>query len=183
MRRSPEITREEIKRMRIERMVGGLCVAVLAGGTALAASLSNADKQFMMTAAKANMTEAHEGQMAENQGVGDAVKNLGRTMDQDHTQAYQQLQALAQKDGVEIPTGIDTAKIAEIKQLEHLKGMAFDRAFARDEVAAHKQAIAEFKREAEHGSDPDVKAYANQTIPVLEKHLSMAEQAEKSAKP
>lgn len=168
--------------MRIERIFGCICIALLAGGAAFAADLSKADKDFMVAAAKANMTEAHEGQMAESQGNADAVKSLGRTLEQDHTQAYQQLQALAQKTGVAIPVGIDTAKNPTIKQLEHLKGPAFDKAFAKDEIATHRQAIAEFKREAEHGTDPEVKAFASQTIPVLEKHLSMAEQAEKPGK-
>ena len=155
-------------------------VFVFAQTPGFAQTPSAADKQFMINAAKADMTEAHEGQLAQNQGVSDQVKSLGRTLDQDHTQNFQQLQALASKTGVTLPTGIDTAKIATIKQLEHLKGAAFDRAFARDEVTTHKEAIAMFKREAEHGSDPDVKAFAQQTLPVLEKHLSMAEDAEKS---
>lgn len=166
--------------MRMERIVGSVGVVLLLGGTAIAASLSKADKDFMVAAAKANMTEAHEGQMAENQGSADAVKSLGRTLDQDHSQAYGQLETLAQKLGVTIPNGIDTAKDATIRQLEKLKGPAFDKAFTRDEVATHHAAIAEFKREAEHGTDPDVKAYASQTVPVLEKHLTMAEQAEKA---
>ena len=168
--------------MRMERIFGCICIASLAGGAALAADLSKADKDFMIAAAKANMTEAHEGQMAESQGGADSVKTLGRTLEQDHTQAYQQLQALSQKNGVAIPTGIDTAKNPSIRQLEHLKGAAFDKAFAREEVATHREAIVEFKREAEHGTDPDVKAYATQTIPVLQKHLSMAEQVERPGK-
>jgi putative membrane protein len=153
---------------------------VLAGAFAFAQTPSNADKRFMINAARADMTEAHEGQLAQSQGMSDQVKTFGATLDKDHAQNFQQLEILASKTGVSLPTGIDTAKIATIKQLERLKGQAFDRAFARDEVTTHKEAIAMFKREAEHGSDPDVKAFAQQTLPALEKHLSMAEDAEKS---
>ncbi len=49
-------------------------------GIASAASLSPTDKQFMVSAAKTDMTEAHEGQMAENQGRSDDVKNLAKTL-------------------------------------------------------------------------------------------------------
>jgi hypothetical protein len=38
------------------------------------------------------------------------------------------------------------------------------------------------KRKAEHGQDPDVRALANKTIPVVEKHLQMAEACAKPAK-
>lgn len=166
--------------MKYRRLFLGSGVGLLAGALALAQAPSNADKQFLITAAKADMTEAHEGQMAQSQGVSDQIKSFGKMLEQDHTQNFQQLQTLAAKLGVTLPAGIDTAKIATIKQLERLKGDAFDRAFARDEVATHKEAIAVFKREADHGSDPDVKAFAQQTVPVLEKHLSTAQDAEKS---
>jgi putative membrane protein len=166
--------------MHVHHIMPGIAFGLLSGALLFAQAPSNADKTFLINAAKADMTEAHEGQIAENQGVSDQIKSFGRTLDQDHTQNFQQLQTLATKLGVTLPTGIDTEKIATIKQMEHLKGAAFDRAFARDEVTTHKQAIAEFKREAEHGSDPDVKAFAQQTIPTLQKHLDLAEQAEKS---
>ena len=158
------------------------CLALAGGLTVWAATPSHADKQFMVTAAKMNMIEAHEGQMAENQGVTDGVKQLGKTLEQDHNEAYRQLQALASKTGVSIPDGIDSARIATLEQLENLKGASFDQTFIRDEITAHRQAIAEFKREADRGADPDAKAYARQTIPVLEKHLSLAEQCAKSSK-
>ena len=67
-------------------------------------------------------------------------------------------------------------------QLVHLKGNNFDRQFVQDEIAGHRRAIAAFKREAEHGQDADVKAYANKMIPVLEKHLHMAEELAKPTK-
>jgi putative membrane protein len=169
--------------MYAHRIAWGVGFALFATGALAFAALSNADKEFLMNVAKADMEEAHEGQMAQAQGQSQDVKSFGQTLDQDHTQNFQQLETLAAKEGVTLPTGIDTAKIATIKQLEHLKGAAFDHAFAKDEITTHRQAIAEFKREAEHGTDPDVKAFAQQTIPVLQKHLTLAEQAAKPGKP
>ena len=162
----------------------GACCLVLiaAAGIADATSLSSADKEFLTTAAKADMTEANEGQIAENQAARADVKDLGKTMVQDHTENYSRLTALAAQDGVSIPTGIDTGKDRTIRQLVHLKGAAFDRAFTADEIAAHREAIAIFKREAEHGQAADVKAFASATIPVLEKHLQMAEACAKGPK-
>lgn len=158
------------------------CLALIAGlGVAYGASLSNADKQFLVTAAKTDMTEAHQGQMAENQAKRADLKDLGKTLAQDHTDSYVQLSELAAKTGTSIPKGINAARNPAIQQLVHLKGDSFDRQFARDEITAHRQAIAAFKREAAHGQDPDVKAYANKMIPVLEKHLHLAEEAAKPA--
>ena len=125
------------------------------------------------------MIEAHEGQMAQEQASRADIKEFGKTLAQDHTESYGQLTALAAKTGGSIPKGINAAHNPAIRQLVHLKGAGFDRQFARDQIAANRQAIAAFKREAAHGQDPDVKAYANKMVPVLEKHLHQAEEAAK----
>ncbi len=162
----------------------GACFLALfaAARIACAAPLTNADKQFMITAARTDMIEAHEGQMAESQAKREDVKDFAKTLVQDHTQSYEQLTALAAKTGVSIPTGINAAKDPGIAPLIRLNGDRFDRAFDRDEVAAHRRALALFKHEAASGHDPDVKAWAAQRIPVLEKHLHLAEECAKLVK-
>ncbi|MGA2114201.1 MAG: DUF4142 domain-containing protein [Bryobacteraceae bacterium] len=163
--------------------VGASCIGLLAvAGIAYGASLSGADKQFLAIAARADMTEAHEGQIAEDRAAAPAVKDFAKTMVQDHTENYERLTVLAAQDGVPIPKGINSARDPAIRQLVHLKGPSFDRTFATDEIAAHRHAIAVFKHEAEHGQDPGVKAFAEKTIPVLEKHLQLAEACAKRAK-
>ena len=167
--------------MQIRTILTSACgFALAASGLAHAANLSNADKQFLMTAAKTDMTQAHEAQMAENQATRNDVKTLAKSLDQDHTGSYEQLTALAAKTGVDIPKGINTARIPAVAQLTHAKGSAFDSAFTRDAIAAHRSRLAMFKREAEHGQNADVKAYAAKMIPVAEKHL---EEAKACAKP
>lgn len=157
-------------------------IILLAAAQLAAAALSNTDKQFLITAARTDMIEAHEGQMAENQANRANVKDLGKLLVQDHTQSYEELTALSSKTGVSIPKGIDAARVSALEPLLHLKGDRFDRAFSRDEIAAHRRALAAFKREAEHGQDADVKAYASSMIPTLEKHLQLAEECSKAAK-
>ena len=38
-------------------------------------------------------------------------------------------------------------------------------------VDDHENDVAAFKKQAENSSDPDVKAFAAKTLPVLQKHL------------
>jgi putative membrane protein len=42
-------------------------------------------------------------------------------------------------------------------------------------IRDHQQDIADFRKEAESGQDPDLKAFAQRTLPILEQHLQMAE--------
>jgi putative membrane protein len=62
-----------------------------------------------------------------------------------------------------------------------LKGAAFDRRYAREMVAGHTKAITEYKRAAQDAQNADIKAYATQTLPTLEKHLQAAKDLAKPA--
>ncbi len=60
--------------------------------------------------------------------------------------------------------------------LSKLSGAQFDKAFAKDMVSDHKKDIAKFEKEAKkHGP---VVQFAQQTLPVLQKHLKMAQDIE-----
>jgi putative membrane protein len=159
------------------------CVLVLSLPVLAQAKTSPADRAFMQMAARANMTEAHIGQMAETQASESQVKDFGQTLIHDHTDAYTQLTALAAKTGESIPKGIDVRKISTVEQLMKLKGKRFDHQFVQAEIRDHEKAIADFKREAQHGQDPDVKAYASKMIPVLEGHLRQAKALVKPVEP
>jgi putative membrane protein len=170
--------------MTLKSTLGGLgCVLILSlPALAQTKAASNADKAFIKMAAEADMTEAHIGQMAENQSSQDDVKDFAQKLIHDHTDAYRQLTAVAVKTGDPIPTGIDVRKIAAVEQLMKLKGARFDHLFVQDEIRDHERAIAQFKREAEHGKDPEVKAYASKMIPILEDHLRLAQALAKPAR-
>jgi putative membrane protein len=154
------------------------CFAILSlSGIASAASMSNADKQFLVTVAETDMTDAHKGQMAESRAARDDVKDLGKTLSTDCTHSYEELTELAAKAGVAIPKGINVAKIHSVEQLGHVKGARFDTLYTKDQITAQRKTVAIFKREAAHGRDADLKAWASKMLPVVEKHLQLAEQS------
>jgi putative membrane protein len=62
-----------------------------------------------------------------------------------------------------------------MNRLSKLSGAQFDRAYMQDMVKDHEEDVAEFQREANNGSDPDVKAFAGKTLPTLQSHLQSAQ--------
>jgi putative membrane protein len=153
------------------------CCSVLLATPAFAQStqLSPKDKEFLKMAAVSNMTEAHLGEMAEGKGAQTGIKDYGQMLVKDHTKAYQELTVLDSKLGQSIPKGINIRRDKAVEKLADLKGKRFDGQFLREEVQDHERTLAMFKREAQHGQDPDVKAYANQALPTMEEHLREAE--------
>jgi putative membrane protein len=134
------------------------------------------DQGFVTLAAQTDMTEAHLGQMAAERAQSQAVKDYAQMLVTDHTADYTQLSAIATKAGLDVPKGLDAAHNKMIAPYEKLKGAAFDRRFEKDMVQGHETAIAAYDKESRDAENADLKAYAKQTIPTLEKHKNAAEQ-------
>jgi putative membrane protein len=158
------------------------CSALGAFAAAPPSALNNSDKKFLEMAANTDMLEAHLGQMAESSASATGVRDFAQTLTRDHTNSYESLYKLAGTIGATIPKGIDVRRDKDIMALTHLKGNNFDQTFLRDEVRDHQTALVQFKREAEHGHDADVRAYASKMVPILESHLHTAQSLEKPAR-
>lgn len=158
-------------------MLSLLCGAALftATGWTQSAKVDKSDQDFLKMAAEADMTTVHLGKMAEDRGATPSVKDFGKTIVQDHTNDYHQVAELAAKTGETIPKDIDTTDNREISHLEKYKTKTFDREFLLHETSKHEQLAKAFKQEAEHGTNPEIKAYANKALPVIEEHLHRAE--------
>lgn len=118
------------------------------------------------------------GQLAKDHAQNQAVKDFGQRMVDDHTKAGDELKGIAQQKGMTLPTSLDAKDQATFDRLSQLNGAEFDRAYMADMVRDHKTDIADFKREADRGTDADLKAFASKTLPTLQEHLSMAEKAD-----
>ena len=84
---------------------------------------------------------------------------------------YEMLSEVAANTGETIPRGIERANGREIIALERYKGKTFDHAFLEHESIEHERLIRAFKQEAEHGTNPEIRAYATKALPVIERHL------------
>ncbi|HSU61347.1 MAG TPA: DUF4142 domain-containing protein [Bryobacteraceae bacterium] len=161
--------------------LSGLCCMALCCIPAFAQATGSAnDQKFVDFAAQTDMTEAHLGQLAQDQSSNQAVKDFAQMLVTDHTDDYNKLTAAATKAGATVPKGIDAEHNKIIAPFEKAKGAAFDRRFERDMVAGHTKAIAEYKKEEADGQNADMKAYATAALPVLEKHLQAAKDLEKA---
>jgi putative membrane protein len=152
-------------------------VGMIGLATQSMAAMSAADRDFAQKAAGGGMAEVALGQLAQQNASSQQVKDFGQRMVTDHTQANQELQQIAQQENLTLPSAPAPKDQALQKQLSGLKGSAFDSAYTRDMVKDHKQDIAEFRREAQSGQDPALKAFAQKTLPILEQHLQMAQAA------
>jgi len=139
------------------------------------ANLSAADKRFVTEAAQGGIAEVQLAQMAQQKTQDGTVKTFAQRMIDDHTPNNEQLVKLATEKGLTPPTEPNASQQRMMTHLQGLAGAKFDHAYLAGQIKAHQMMLKEFKQEAKNGTDPDLKAFATQTIPVIEQHLSMAE--------
>jgi putative membrane protein len=132
------------------------------------------DAAFARAADEANLTEVKLGQLAEEKGTTQTIKDFGKRMVTDHGKAEDALKVAAAKDKVSLPESLDTKDQDLYNSLSKLSGNAFDRAYQHDMVTNHENDIAAFRHEANDGKDAAIKSFASETLPTLETHLHLA---------
>lgn len=140
------------------------------------ASLANAaspDRQFYIKAAVGGLAEVESGKLAEQKASSEAVKSFASRMVQDHTAANEKLMGIAASKNIKLPTEPDAKHKVALKNLQTKSGAAFDAAYIKAQVADHKATIALMEREIASGRDPEAKAFASETLPVVKEHLTM----------
>src|SRR6266704_4591819 len=136
--------------------------------------LGQKDVSFIQKAGGGGQQEVENGKMAEKQGKSADVKRIGARMVADHTKANKDLTELANRKGVTFNTrGV---------RAQNIGAADFDRTYLKLLEVDHKNDIAEFQKEAKSGDDRDVKAWAAKTLPTLQGHLAMVEDALRKVK-
>jgi putative membrane protein len=132
------------------------------------------DAKFLVDVAEINLEEIQLGQLAQQKSTMADVKELGKMMETSHQKCMKDLETLAKKKSITIPTSLtDNGKDA-YKKLNELSGTSFDKEYCDMMVKGHKDAIAEFEKVSKDSGDADIKQFALATLPELKKHLEHA---------
>ena len=140
---------------------------------------------YLATAASSDQFEIQSGQLAQQASQNPAVQSFGGMLVTDHTQSTQMLMAAAQSARITPPP--PTLLPQHQAMLDQLRaagsGPAFDMAFQQVQVQAHQQALTLHQNYAASGDVPALRATAGQIVPVVQRHLTMAQSLQVSAPP
>jgi putative membrane protein len=168
-------------------------LAILFGGAALLASCQSTPPPpppvpvdlnntlmapgFLAHAGSANQFEIQSAQLALQSGVNPSTQNLANMLIADHTSMGQQVAAAATTAGLTPPP--PTLLPAEQATLDQLRaagtGAGFNLAFLQAQITAHQQAIQMMQNYAANGDVPALRTVATGAIPIMQKHLQMAQ--------
>ncbi len=141
------------------------------------AKFSNAkedDAKFLVNAAEINLKEIELGKLAQTRGTTNHVKELGKMMETEHSKSLVDLQALAAKKQITIPTTLTEEGISANKKLMDYKASKFDKEYADMMVGGHKDAISIFEKASTNAQDADIRNWATSMLPAFRKHLDQS---------
>ena len=144
--------------------------------------LSTQDSTFVMKAAMGGMMEVEAGNVAQQNAANGRVKAFGTMMVNDHNKANSELMSMVSGRGATPPTALPADMQKHMEEMRKMTGKAFDKHYMSMMVNDHQKTIADFQKQANGGSDPELKAWAAKTLPVLLMHRDSATAINKAIK-
>jgi putative membrane protein len=170
----------------MKRILSVVCCITLGSFSAHAQSTAGrgpamTDQQFIDVAAQTDMVEANLGQLAQTAASSQRIKDYAQMLVTDHTKDFNQLYDIAHQANLDRPNAIDADhNKMMIDPFQKLKDESFDHRYIQEMVNGHTKAIAIYMKESADAQNAALKSYAQQALPVLQKHLDEAKALQKS---
>ena len=136
------------------------------------------DSKFAVKAADGGMMEVELSKLALTKSQSPEVKKLAQMIVTDHTKTNEELMKLAGTKNISVPAAISTNRQEKLNDFMKKTGNDFDKDYTSYMVSDHKDDIDLYKKQAEKGKDPEIKAWAAGKVATLEQHLQMAQTTE-----
>jgi putative membrane protein len=147
-----------------------LVVAPLTATAAVAAPAA----LFLKNAAQGDQSEVTLGNLAAQRGASAGVRDYGRRLASDHGAHLGQVQGLAGRMHVRLAGGMKPDARAAYRNLQRMRGRAFDRMFVQHMITDHRKDIAAYEMQVRTG-DRETSRLARATLPTLREHLRIAQ--------
>lgn len=139
-----------------------------------AAGVAPGDRDFVRSATQAHLAEVDAGKLALKRAENTDVKRFGQHMIDDHRQANADLADLAGTKNIRVPDEPDAEQQKLLARLSDLSGPGFDRQYMAAMVDEHAKVVAQFEAHSMLTGDLQIRAFADKTLPMLRRHLTMA---------
>ena len=130
------------------------------------------EAEFATNAADAGLAEINFANLAISKTNNADVKMYANMMLKDHGAANDELTALAKSKNISLPVSMSSEHQKNRNELAEKTGADFDKKYLDLMEKDHVKVLAFMEHEAREGTDPDLKAFASKTVPVINAHLN-----------
>ena len=132
--------------------------------------------EFAQDLKSSGQFEIESSQLALRTSSNDEIKKFAQKMIHDHTEADQKLTETLKKANLPGPEyGMDAEARDLFNQLTVLQGTAFDRAYVKDQIKGHEEAVELLEGYAKRGDNEALRQLASTLLPTIKEHLQLAE--------
>ena len=157
--------------------IATLALMAAAGAAIAQTAIPPTAKDFALAAAQSDRYEIVAGHVAITQSRDPKIRAFAKAMIDAHTRTSQDLSRAAMASGLPPPPpAMSSDQAAMLSSLQSLRGADFDKAYAGQQVIAHSGALAVEQSYATAGTDMNLKAAARAAVPIIQRHLEMAQQ-------
>jgi putative membrane protein len=136
--------------------------------------VSESDRAFVLDAADEGLYQINAGQAAASNGGDDAIRNFGQSMIDQHTAWNQELQALAARKNIQVPTTLSDEKQEMLDTLSGQREASFDTTYIRMMVKTQGEALQLFENGMTQVSDGEIRDWINAKLPEMRLKLNRA---------
>jgi putative membrane protein len=129
------------------------------------------DAELLVAAAENDLEEIQLAKLAQTNTKRQNVIALGKMMELEHTKSLKELQALAAKKQITIPTTLTEDGQNAYKKLVNMRGIDFDLEYCNMMVNSHKKIVDKLDKASTNATDADIRTWAYTRLPVIRDHL------------
>ena len=152
-------------------------------GVATEAKLSTGDKMLVRMFANGNDGEIELAKLAMTNSDSQDIKDFAQKMIDDHGKANEDLKSMAAAHDQGVKPQQEVSEKAMYAKMKDLKGSNFDSAYIKHAVADHETDVKDYQKGKKTAKNPELVAYIDKTLPIIEGHLKMAKELAKNTNP
>ncbi|VVO30494.1 DUF4142 domain-containing protein [Pseudomonas fluorescens] len=143
-------------------------------GLGASSAFAQTPAEFINEASAKGIADIEASRLAHQKTSSKEVKDYTIQVINDRTTANQHLAKIAKKLELPIAGRDEVVNKAKTLMPDVQEGEAFDKAYAASQVKTTEAAIQQLQQEAQTTQVPEIKAFAEETLPKLENHLQRA---------
>lgn len=147
--------------------------ATRARTAAAAPDLKVDEQEFALRASTGGMMEVEAAKIALQKTRNARVKDFAARMVKDHDLANKELATIAKAKGISLATTLPEDHIKELQNLKTLSDRPFDVQYIKMMIDDHNKTLTLFTKGVGL-TNPELKAFAQKTLPVIKEHHQMA---------
>lgn len=134
-------------------------------------------RPYVRMAAASDLYEIQSAEIALRKSQNRQVRAFAQMLNRHHRQTTRQLMAAARAARMSPPAPALMPMQADmIRDLRQARGRAFDDLFIKQQVTAHEMALSLHRNYAASGDTPALRKTAQAAVPIIQQHLSRAQQ-------